>query len=169
MDALVEGALAAVRRISADLRPPVLDQLGLAAAIEWHVGRFAEQTGLRCRLDVPDRAVDVDRERTTALFRILQEALTNVARHARAKAVTVRLAVGSGRAALEIEDDGRGLPARTRTTALGILGMGERARAFGGTLTVTGPRGRGTRVFASIPLGRSRRSRRPGPSPDAAR
>lgn len=155
---LVDSTIDMVRRIAAELRPGLLDDFGLAAAIEWHVHEFAQRTGIAGHVEVAAPAPNVPPEVATALFRILQEALTNVTRHAAAKAVTVRLAEDAGALVLAVQDDGRGPQAATRgsSPSLGILGMQERARALGGDVQVTGAGGgaggRGTSVVARIPV-----------------
>ena len=110
MGPLVDRTIRTVQQISSQLRPPVLDDLGLEAAIEWHVREFAEWSGCRCELDLRIGAMPKDRDRDIAIFRILQEALTNVARHARAEIVKVRAERDEEEFLLEIEDDGIGIP-----------------------------------------------------------
>ena len=129
----------------------LLDELGLEAAVEWYVDEFRKRTGLSCRLrsSLDDR--DLDPAAATALFRILQEALTNVARHARARRVRARLESSEGRVLLAVEDDGVGLGGPLIPN-LGLLGMSERVSALGGTLRVTSAGGAGVRVEACIPV-----------------
>ena len=110
MGPLVDRTIRTVQQISSQLRPPVLDDLGLEAAIEWHVQEFAEWSGCRCELNLRIGAMPQDRDRDIAIFRILQEALTNVARHARAEVVKVRAIRNDDEFVLEIEDDGIGIP-----------------------------------------------------------
>lgn len=150
---LLDETIAAVKILSAELRPGVLDKFGLPAAIEWQCQEFARRTGLSCECQLPDGDVPLDRERSTALFRILQEALTNVARHAKAKSVHVRLNIAKGRAALVVKDDGRGVTEEelSAPTSLGLLGMRERAEMLGGSLKVEGSLSGGAVVTASIP------------------
>lgn len=151
----LDGTLVAMRRVAAELRPPLLEHLGLAAAAEWLVQRFARQTRIRCDLSVNLEDANVGADRGLALYRILQETLTNVAQHAGATRVTVSLGVCEGSAVLEVEDNGRGMCENelTRTTSLGILGMQERARVWGGEVSYRAVPGRGTMVTATIPLG----------------
>lgn len=148
----VDGTIASIRRISAELRPSALDELGLAAALDWQAEEFSDRTGIACTID---SAVDepIAREAATAMFRIVQECLTNVARHARAQKVNVTLAEQDGSLVLAVGDDGRGIEEAEVTSprSLGILGMGERCRALGGELAVEGRRGEGTIVRARIP------------------
>lgn len=157
MSKMVDEVIERVRRISAELRPGVLDDLGLLAAIEWEAQRFEERTGAACAVasNVGDR--QFGRDVSTAVFRITQEALTNVARHARASHVSIRLDTSfDGRELrLDVRDDGVGISedAARRPRALGLLGMRERARRLGGTLSsARGPEG-GALVTLRVPLG----------------
>ena len=151
---LLDGTIAAVKNLSAELRPGVLDKLGLPAAVEWQCQEFARRTGISCQFSLPDDHACLDAKRSTALFRILQEALTNVARHAKAKSVNVELDIARGQATLIVRDDGRGVTAEelAAPTSLGLLGMRERAEGLGGTLQVEGGSSGGTVVRASLPL-----------------
>jgi two-component system sensor histidine kinase UhpB len=151
-----DAATDTVRRIASRLRPGVLDDLGLMAAIEWVVEDFARRTSIHVETTLPEIPPRVDRELATALFRILQESLTNVARHAAARRVQVRLWVENEQVFLEVRDDGRGVQTDPATLpqrrALGVLGMRERAGALGGDISVTGGPGKGTTVLARVPL-----------------
>jgi PAS domain S-box-containing protein len=153
MSRMTEEIIDQVRRISTDLRPGVLDDLGLVAALEWQANDFEQRTTIPCVFDanVPD--VRYERNLSTAVFRIFQEALTNVARHAEATRVNVRLGHDEKCLFLEIEDDGKGITAEaiSSTTSLGLLGIRERVRRFGGTVSVSGEPGKGTRVALEIP------------------
>lgn len=150
---MVDDLVKSVRRIASDLRPPILDQLGLPAAVEWLAQDFSRRTGIRCKATIrpTDKAL-VD-ELATALFRIVQEALTNVLRHAGATRVDIELSLKSGCVALEINDDGTGITeaGTMGPGSLGILGMRERASALGGVVEVTPRAGGGTRVSAWFP------------------
>ena len=150
---LVDETIESVRRISTELRPGMLDDLGLAATVEWAAEEFASRTGTKCLLDLATEQIAVDSETATAVFRIFQETLTNVARHAKASEVKVRLAEENGDLTLEVHDDGRGIgeDELARTNSLGILGMRERALLLGGTLTITGEPDKGTTVRLRIP------------------
>jgi PAS domain S-box-containing protein len=150
---LVDETIQSVRRISTQLRPGVLDDLGLVAAIEWAAEEFEARTGTKCRLDLPQDDIVIDRERATALFRIFQETLTNVARHAKATQVDARLAQENGDLFLEIRDNGTGISEERLSAgaSLGILGMRERALLLGGELTISGVPGKGTVVMVRIP------------------
>lgn len=151
--ASVENAMSTVKRLSLDLRPPMLDDLGIAAAAEWLVKDFCRKAGLRHRVSVEPESLSAPPDVEAALFRILQEAMTNAARHARAGLVTVSLSAGGGWYRLAVSDDGRGFGPATAgaRTSLGIMGMRERAGACGGTLEITSRPGRGTTVEVRIP------------------
>ncbi|MDE3153559.1 MAG: sensor histidine kinase [Acidobacteriota bacterium] len=152
---LVDVTIGTVRRISRDLRPPVLDHLGLAEAIKWEATTFEARTGIRCRLNAPAREVPVAQDAATVLFRILQEALTNVARHSHAGAVRIELARGRRHLRLEVRDNGRGMTEAEAADpqGLGLLGMRERALSVGGEVKVHGAPGRGTVVTVRVPAG----------------
>jgi PAS domain S-box-containing protein len=161
MSALIDRTIATVRALATALRPSILDELGLAAAIEWQAAEFGRRTGIAVRVSGPESPPDLDAECATAVFRILQEALTNVARHAGADHVRVALKALRTRIVLEVADDGRGvLPAEAAGPgSLGILGMSERARAVGGSMTLEGRPGRGTTLRLSIPKTAAGRAR----------
>jgi signal transduction histidine kinase len=155
MSNMTDDVIQEVRRISAELRPGVLDDLGFVAAAEWQARRFEERTEIACVLRTNASDVALDRDVATAAFRILQEALTNVARHASASEVVVRVEADARQLVLEIVDDGRGISeeeARSRRS-LGVLGMRERARRFGGSLEIGRASPRGTRVALTLPRG----------------
>jgi signal transduction histidine kinase len=150
---LLDEAIQSVRRIGSELRPAILDDAGLVAAIEWTVDEFQARTGTRVEVSLPDADLALGRETATALFRILQETLTNVARHANATRVSVRLAKEDGSLILEVRDNGKGLNEEQLSgkSSLGILGMRERVQLLGGTLTISSPPGEGTTVRVLIP------------------
>jgi signal transduction histidine kinase len=154
MDETVDRALHSVRRISSELRPGVLDRLGLTAALEWLLREIERHSSLKTELHTGNlRESDVDAETATALFRITQEALTNVVRHAHAASVVVELAAGE-QLVLRIRDDGDGFdPRGVRNTALGLVGMRERAANLGGSVRIESAPGRGTEVIATMPRG----------------
>jgi signal transduction histidine kinase len=149
----IDRIINSVRRIASGLRPEVLDEIGLAAALEWQAREFQRRTGIRCTVDVKAGFADPDRERSTALFRIFQELLTNVARHANASRVKASLS-DEGALALNVEDNGRGIKdvEIESPTSLGFMGLRERVLAFGGTIEVQGEEGKGTKVSVSIPM-----------------
>ncbi|OFW27435.1 MAG: hypothetical protein A3H27_13940 [Acidobacteria bacterium RIFCSPLOWO2_02_FULL_59_13] len=148
----LDSSMDMVRRIASDLRPRNLDYLGLAAAIEWHVKEFEARTGIQSNLKLREN-LHLNTEQATVLFRILQETLTNVARHAEASSVSVQLDEGPEGVILEITDDGKGIEdSRVRDLkSIGILGMQERAAGIGGTLEILGIPGKGTSVRVRIP------------------
>jgi len=150
---LLDQAFQSVRRIATELRPGILDDLGLAAAVEWVTEEFRARTGMKVQVSLPDADIAIDRERATALFRILQETLTNVARHANATWVYVRLTKENGDLLLEVRDNGKGISEEQLSTgkSLGLLGMRERAALLGGEITISGVPGRGTTVSVRIP------------------
>ena len=151
----IDQTLAVVRRLATSLRPSILDDLGLAAALEWQVQEFGTRTGITVVTDVSMGGTVVPDELASAVFRILQEALTNVARHARASRVTMSLTCTAALLTLVVTDDGVGLPPErlSGTASLGLVGMRERALACGGTFSITGLPGRGTAVTLRVPLG----------------
>lgn len=150
--AQIDQTIAAVRRISAELRPLVLDDLGFAAAATWYVDQFAARTGLATTLSLPAADMPPGSPLATALFRVLQESLTNVARHAAAQKVAIRLECTGAQWLLAIEDDGCGFRADARhTPGLGLIGMRERVQILQGTLSITATPGFGTRLEAVIP------------------
>jgi signal transduction histidine kinase len=144
--------LQSVRRISSELRPGVLDDLGLEAAIEWQAEDFHKRTGTPIEVRARLGDVRLDRHLATSAFRIFQEALTNVTRHAGASRVEVDLHLDKGQLVLEVADDGVGLPTDLRGGSLGLLGMRERARRLGGDCLVARRDPRGTLVTLRLPL-----------------
>ena len=156
----IKEATESLRSVCTRLRPGVLDDLGLAAAIEWQAKEFAAVTGTQCDVSVPHEDIPLDANRSTAIFRILQEALTNVARHAQAKMVRVSLARQDGSVVLVVTDDGKGISetaVEDSRASLGLLGMKERAEACGGEMQIWGDPGKGTTVAVQIPLSDSTR------------
>ena len=130
--------------------------MGLVAALEWAAEDFQTRTGTRCRVDLPDVDIALEPQRATALFRIFQETLTNIARHANATQVVVRMGKENGNLILEVRDNGRGIGEEqlSTKTSLGIVGMRERVLLLGGTLTISGSPGKGTTVRVLIPASR---------------
>ncbi len=150
-------ALQRVRNLSQLLRPAVLDDLGLAAAMKSYTSRFSEQTGIVVNLDVPPFESRLPQNIEVALYRVMQEALTNVSRHATAKTVDIRLTIQPESASLQVCDDGCGFDAKAYLTShepkrgVGITGMRERAEIYGGQLQIWSHIGGGTQVYLSIP------------------
>jgi signal transduction histidine kinase len=155
IEKLADETIHSVRRIATELRPGILDDMGLAAAVEWVAEDFQARTGTKVQLTLPEVDLIIDRERATALFRILQEILTNVARHANATQVNVRLVKEQGSLILEVHDNGKGVSKEELSAgrSLGILGMRERALLLGGKLAIGGAPALGTRVTVRIPGG----------------
>lgn len=153
MTALIDTTVDSVQRISAQLRPQMLEDMGLVPALEVYAEQFAERTGIRCRVHASEIPTLPGAE-ATHVFRIVQEAMTNVARHARATRVDVSLVEVDGVLHVDIQDDGRGIAEdeQNSASALGMLGMRERARLLAGRLTVTGGPGRGTVVGLEMPV-----------------
>jgi PAS domain S-box-containing protein len=153
---LADTAIKAVRRVITDLRPSVLDQLGVWAALEWYADQIEERSGLDCICSIDPTALEVelDHARSTMLFRVVQEALTNVVRHAEATSVSVEAKCGDGFITVRIEDDGKGIDTDRllNRDSWGLLGMYERSHHFGGDLRITGTPGQGTQVVLRLPL-----------------
>jgi PAS domain S-box-containing protein len=154
MPGLVDEIICTVRKIATELRPGVLDDLGLEAAIEWQIQDFQKRTGIKCEFASNLKDIRLSSDRATAIFRIFQETLTNIVRHAKATRVKIKLEATCGKVVLEVHDNGRGLSARnlSGTNSLGLLGMRERAMMLDGEVTIVGRRGKGTTVGLRIPL-----------------
>jgi signal transduction histidine kinase len=163
MTRLAETTIDVVRRISAELRPSALDDLGLVPAIELHAQQFQARTGIVCNCDFSSERVGLNQEQSTAVFRILQEALTNVLRHAQATRVEIRAAEEDSEFILTISDNGKGISEEEASGvhSLGLLGMRERAILMGGKIDIAGVEGKGTVITLRVPIGRAGR----GPEP----
>ncbi|MEM8560292.1 MAG: sensor histidine kinase, partial [Bacteroidota bacterium] len=152
----IDETIQHVRHIAQALRPSILDDIGLASALEWHAQQFADRAGVACTVtaSLDTDEADIPEAAATALFRIAQEALTNVARHADATEVGLHLEEADGDLVLHVIDDGRGfsLAADAPVRSLGLLGMRERASILGGTVAFEGEPGVGTHVRAAVPL-----------------
>ena len=150
----VEMEMESVRRISGELRPALLDTVGLVPAIEWLAKGFQARTRIRCRMVLPPAPLPLDGARSTAIYRVLQELLANVARHARATTVNIRLQAGAGWVELRVSDNGRGIPksAVNDPHSLGLLGASERAGSLGGRLLIHGECNQGTTVTVRLPM-----------------
>ncbi len=153
MCSLVDDTIKSVQRISTELRPGLLDDLGLSPAIEWQISEFINRTGVSCKhhLDINDE--DVPEPLATVIFRIFQEALTNIIRHAAATEVSVNLIENESSLVLEVKDNGRGITEAEMSDkrSFGIMGMKERIRPLKGRLSITGKPGKGTTVSVIIP------------------
>jgi signal transduction histidine kinase len=154
MSGEVDTTIASVQRLVVELRPGILDDLGLVAAIEWQCQDFERRSGMQCVCKASKEEIDLDRAHATAAFRICQEAITNVARHAKATAVNVRLDQIEGRLLLEIRDNGAGIsPDKlSDSQSFGLMGMRERAGALGGQVHIVGESGLGTTVTLDLPM-----------------
>jgi len=155
----IDAGVKAVRAICSGLRPGVLDDLGLAAAIEWQASDFASRNGVPCQVTVPPVDLHLDGDRATATFRIFQECLTNVIRHAQAKSVRVELCQEEECILLVVVDDGIGFHESGLSSSLGILGMKERAQFCGGDVQISSSPGRGTTVTVRVPVDTPRAER----------
>ncbi len=154
MAAQLDDTITAVQTLSTELRPGILDKFGLMAAVEWQCQEFELRTGIKCIYKVPEKKLPLNNERSTTLFRILQEALVNVARHSRASIVNVELRPGKWDLTLIVSDNGRGITSAEilDPASLGLLGMRERAGMLGGQFTIEPRTGKGTTATAQIPL-----------------
>jgi signal transduction histidine kinase len=153
MSKLIDSTVQTVRKIATGLRPEMLDDMGLVAAIGWQAKDFQKRTGVRCRVKLPPETTKLDIDVATTAFRIFQEILTNVARHSRATRVDIDLGVTDEQVSLEVHDNGVGIAESDLhgRKSLGLLGMHERALLFGGEVSITGSPGHGTRVAVTIP------------------
>ncbi len=151
---LINNAILTVRKISTELRPGLLDAVGLLAAIEWQAREFEKRAGIKCRLKLPSVSISLDQNRSIAIFRIFQEILTNVARHSQATEVIVNIEEQNAFLILEAKDNGRGIRASefSNPKSLGLLGMRERALLLGGEVSIRGVQGKGTTVSLRVPF-----------------
>jgi signal transduction histidine kinase len=154
---MIDNAIVIVQNVSARLRPGMLDYLGLLAAAEWQTEEFQKRSGISCSLRLPDHDLEIDDERSTVLFRILQETLTNVARHARAKHVTVSLIDSKNEIVMTVHDDGIGISDEQvrNPKSLGLLGIRERLHPFQGSCSVQRGVNGGTEVRVQLPISSS--------------
>lgn len=154
MQGLMDETVNWVRRMAGDLRPAMLDDIGLVAAIEWETGEFQARSGIACRLTVHPQPVTLTAEAATAVFRIFKEMLTNIARHAQAQHIEIHLGQTATTFSLSVRDDGRGFaPEQLKASkSLGLLGMSERAALLGGTLSLHSESSQGTTAQVEFPL-----------------
>jgi PAS domain S-box-containing protein len=154
IDSLLNHMVASTRRISADLRPLVLDDLGLVPAVEWLVQKFTERNGIPCELAIGAPDLELQDPHASAVFRIVQESLTNAARHAQASRIEVSIDLSDGAVALKVRDNGRGFsPDDPRKPgSFGLMGLRERAYLLGGEVNITSAPGQGTSIEVRIPL-----------------
>jgi len=151
---LVDVTIRRTRSLATELRPPILDELGLGPAVEWETQEFTRRTGIECALSAPVDGLQLDRDRSTDVYRILQEALTNVSRHAAASRVEVSVVLSPQELRLEITDNGRGIRPDEigHRESLGLLGMRERAAAWGGEVAIRPQPAGGTAVTVTLPM-----------------
>ncbi len=154
MSKLIDSIIQSVQRISSNLRPALLDNLGIAAAVEWQAKEFQRRTKIECTARIDSPEIILNQERSTALFRILQETLTNVARHSKASKVQIELKMNAGAVELTVRDNGIGISAQnvTNPRSFGLIGMRERIRQVGGEIDFSGKRGKGTLVTVTVPV-----------------
>lgn len=154
MAQLIETTMQSVKKISTDLRPGILDHLGLTAAIEWQAEEFEKRTGIPCTAVFEPEEIVLDKDRTTTIFRIFQETLTNIARHAQAAEVSVILKKHSDHLVLQVKDDGKGISEKHMSDpkSLGLIGIRERVHYWGGSMTIRGISDKGTTVTVQLPL-----------------
>jgi len=145
-----------VRKVASDLRPSLLDDFGLIDALDWHSNEFGSRSGINIHFKPLVNEANLDPAITIGLFRIYQEALVNVARHAAAKNVITVLEISDTQVSLSITDDGKGFDSSIHMKTLGLLGMKERAQMIGGTLTINSKPGKGAALFITVPLLRKR-------------
>lgn len=152
--ALLDEAIRSVRRVATDLRPSILDDMGLVAALEWQLREFAMRSNLDYTFNCNIDELSLEPDKTTAIFRLVQESLTNVARHAQATHVELGVSVAQGQLIVQIKDDGRGIsPEEVRgAKSLGLVGMHERVHLIAGTLDISGAPGKGTTVTVAVPM-----------------
>lgn len=175
-EGLVREMVTEVRTISHLLHPPLLDELGLASALRWYVGGFSQRSNIKVDLDMPEDFVRLPAEMETAIFRIVQECLTNIHRHSGSPVARIRVRERDGQAQVDIEDKGKGIPAKkleemasVGTPGVGIRGMQERIRQLGGTVEINS--GAGTVVTVRLPIAEvseAKEIQAEDPSPQAA-
>jgi len=151
---LIDVTLERVKQISRDLRPDMLDDLGLIPAIEWQVSEYKSRTRIACELSLPPEEPDLDKDLSLSIFRVFQESMTNVARHAKATKVKISLKKLEGVLELVVKDNGAGITEKdvASSTSLGLIGMQERVNFWGGALEITGARGKGTTIKVTVPI-----------------
>jgi len=154
MSKLIDSTIQTVRRISSELRPGILDDLGIAAAIEWQAEEFQSRTGIKCEVTLEPEDIILDKDYSTTIFRICQEAMTNVARHANATRVEVSLKEKSGKLVLEVKDNGKGITEEqiADPKSFGLIGIRERTHFWEGEVIISGIPDKGTTVTVSIPF-----------------
>jgi signal transduction histidine kinase len=154
MVTLINETIETVHNLSEDLRPGILDDFGLSAAIEWQAEEFQKRTGIECRINLASDESNLSKEKSTNLFRIVQESLTNVIRHANATKVEINLSEKDGRLLLEVADNGKGITkaAVTNPKSFGLIGIKERVHSLGGEVDISGTPNAGTRLKVKMPI-----------------
>lgn len=157
---LIDDTIKTVRKISTELRPGILDDLGLIAAIEWQCSEFEKRNGIKCTFTTGLDDLDFGTNISTEVFRIVQETLTNIVRHSNATSVDIKMKLNEGTIMMEISDNGKGITVDeiNNTKSLGLLGMGERAKILGGKFSIKGKPGKGTAVTLQVPFSQKRSS-----------
>jgi PAS domain S-box-containing protein len=156
MSTLIDTTVHSVKRIISELRPRLLDDFGLSAAIEWQADEFVKRTGIQCDIELEPEDIILDEARSVAIFRIFQETLTNITRHADATRARVSLKENATTVEMRVSDNGKGISQKRLSgpQSFGLIGMRERAHSFGGELFIAGARGGGTTVAVTIPIHR---------------
>lgn len=151
---LIEDSIDTVRKISSDLRPGILDQLGLIDSLEWQLTEFQNRTKIKTSYVIENQSINLSKDKTIAVFRVFQELLTNIARHSEADLVKVKVYVIEENIILNVEDNGKGIDENSinNPNSIGLLGMRERISAVGGSLKIVGNAGSGTKAFVSVPM-----------------
>ena len=152
--AMVDTTTKTVQRISSGLRPKILDTVGLEAAVEWHIHEFTKRTSIEVKLKQTDKLPSLNDAMTTGVYRIIQEALTNVARHSEATHAEVTMRLNNGNLQVEIADNGKGIDQAmiVHPESLGIMSMQEHARILGGKIVITSNLGKGTCIILNAPI-----------------
>ena len=154
MNNLLNSSIKTMKRISTELRPVLLDDIGLEAALEWQAEEFEKRTGIKCKINFCTEVINLDEKRSIALFRIFQETLTNITRHAKATKVKIILEQNANEVKLKVSDNGIGIKPEkmTQPGSFGLIGMRERANYLGGDLIIEGKSQKGTTVTLRIPF-----------------
>jgi signal transduction histidine kinase len=154
METLLDTTVTATRRIAADLRPLMLDDLGLLPAVEWLVENFTQRTGVPCELAVSTSDLRLNNANSTAVFRIIQESLANVAKHARASRAEVSIEQNGSGVTINVRDDGLGFSPQDprKPNSFGLVGLRERAYLLGGEVAFISAPGRGTNIEVRLPV-----------------
>jgi signal transduction histidine kinase len=154
VEKLIDNSIESVQKLASKLRPGLLDELGLIPAIEWQTQDFMEKTGIDCECSLPKEEINLEPEKSTALFRIFQESIFNTARHANASTIFINLEEVNNHLVLEIIDNGKGITQNQLNDpkSLGLLGMKERALILGGSVEIKSSMNNGTTVKAVIPF-----------------